>query len=93
MSTTIKFEHEAQVKEEIYRAGEFFIYQDILYTLTQIGNAVVDMVDVRDGNRKTGGVSVSPHAYSLKAEVIDRLFESKDWQRVSVEITTKPYQP
>lgn len=92
MSTTIKFEHEAQIKEETYPIGSFFIIDGDLCELCRIGNGVAALISIAFGNRLNEGVTV-PNMDSIKHSDVEKMTIHKISPRVSVEITTKPFQP
>ena len=99
MSTKITFEHEAQVKEETYKVGDWFINpkENCLAVISRVGDGRIALI----GHETNGQWNrfYAPHRGSgstiLTKEDIAGVFENKlyQWQRVSVEITTKPYQP
>ena len=96
MSTKIKFEHEAQVKEETYKVGDWFYNptQDTLGHIARVSSDRVAFISAQSGNRQMEPVSVTDDRNITKEELRGILGSAHAvCVRVSVEITTKPYQP
>lgn len=92
MSTTIKFEHEAQVKEETYKAGDFFASEHGLYQLAvrSYNSSEVTVIPVING-AECGYCSVES-VLKVPRTTVQELLNTHRFTRVSVEITTKPYK-
>ena len=99
MSTKINFEHEAQVKEETYSFGDWFSTDQGLMRLVGANNndiACLEMVLEKNPNNGVFwnmGIRVDNKFNITKTELEIIKGSLKFITRVSVEITTKPYQP
>jgi len=96
MSTTIKFEHEAQVKEETYKVGDWFMFRGELFHLSAMpadGNKPQALLIKATTGVRSDQLSPSSLRHDdYSASDITSGFKSDEWQRVSVEITTKPFK-
>ena len=101
MSTKITFQHEAQVKEETYKTGDWFLDEDrelCVLVITPKGNCIIYLSeDIKESAcaRLYGNPFCCDEKHELTQEQFIELVgkEYKKWQRVSVEITTKPFRP
>lgn len=92
MSTTIYYEHDVQANTGSHKVGSWFMVDDRLCQLVQVDNNEVNLVYVKTGNRFDSPIHVSDIC-NVPASVVAKLAHPYRWQRVSVEITTKPYKP
>lgn len=93
MSTKINFEHEAQQKEETYKTGDFFASKHGLYQLVvrSYERMEVTVIPVSNGGEcESFGVD---SLLKVPRIIVQKLLNTQEFVRVSVEITTKPYKP
>ena len=93
MSTKIKFQHEAEVKEETYKLGDWFSTPYGLLQLVGRANSEIALLQVVEtGLFWNAGSKVDNRSAITKYEFAIIRGSLDVFTRVSVEITTKPYE-